>query len=213
MIPFHGEIDGAPLFDVPAKVTPVFHRDLKAAGIAKTDSSRRVVDVHSLRHTFGTMLAKSGASLQVAQRAMRHSTPTLTANVYTHLDLGDIGAAVAALPAASTSKVSKAATAGEDLRPPQRPHFGRISVSQGAIPCTQDKLQDECAPVAESGENLNVSGGCQGFEGGGRCRTRTCGPLRVRREGAARKSLQIRHLLKGQIALALLLALLSRLTC
>jgi len=180
VISFRGDIDGAPLFDVPAKMTPVFHRDLKAAGIAKTDSSGRVVDVHSLRHTFGTMLAKSGVSLQVAQRAMRHSTPTLTANVYTHLDLGDIGAAVAALPVASISKTAKAATAGEDLRPLQRPHFGRISVSQGAIPCTQDNLQGECAPIAESGENLNVSGVFQGFEDSGRCKTRTCDPLRVR---------------------------------
>ena len=166
VIPFRGDIDGAPVFHVPAQMTRVFDYDLKGAGIPKHDGADRVVDVHCLRHTFGTMLAKSGVSLQVAQRAMRHSDPSLTANIYTHLDLGDIGAAIAALPVASTSKAAKVATAGEDLRPLQRPQFGRISVSRGAIPCTQDNLQGECAPIAGSGEKPSISGDFGGFENG-----------------------------------------------
>jgi len=180
VISFRGEVDSATLFDVPDKMTRVFYRDLTAAGIAKTDSSGRAVDVHALRHTFGTMLAKSGVSLQVAQRAMRHSTPTLTANVYTHLDLGDIGAAVSSLPMARTVIESNAATAGEDLRPIQRPIEGRISVSQGAIPCTQDTLHTERAHEPKIGENLNKTGDLMGFESGGRCVTRTRDTLRVR---------------------------------
>jgi len=57
-----------------------------------------VVDFHALRTTFGTNLARGGVSLVMAQRLMRHSTPTLTANVYTVLSRDDERAAVAALP-------------------------------------------------------------------------------------------------------------------
>ncbi len=98
------------LFDLPEKMTRVFDRDCARAGIEKRDRRGRTVDVHCLRHTFGTMLARSGVPLQVAQRAMRHSTPTLTANVYTHLDLGDVAGAVGQLPCIGDAR--KQAVAG-----------------------------------------------------------------------------------------------------
>ena len=47
------------------------------------------VDFHSLRHTFGTMLAKRGVHPKVAQDLMRHSTINLTMNLYTHTILDD----------------------------------------------------------------------------------------------------------------------------
>ena len=59
----------------------------------------RTVDVHCLRHTFATLLARNGVSPSVAQRLMRHSDIRLTMNTYTHLDLADTAGAVAALPA------------------------------------------------------------------------------------------------------------------
>lgn len=46
----------------------------------------------------GTHLAKTGAPLQTAQAAMRHSDPSLTANVYTDPKLLDVAGAVASLP-------------------------------------------------------------------------------------------------------------------
>ena len=95
---FQATTDKMPMFDVPEKMAKVFHADCRAAGIERSDSAGRVVDVHALRHTFGTMLAKAGVSLQVAQKAMRHSTPTLTANIYTHLTLIDTADAVGKLP-------------------------------------------------------------------------------------------------------------------
>ena len=85
------------LFHVPEKMVKVFDRDLAFAGIPKRDARGRTLDLHALRHTFGTMLAKSGASLQVAQRAMRHSDPKLTANIYTHLGLLDVAGAIQAI--------------------------------------------------------------------------------------------------------------------
>ena len=71
------------LFTVPDKLVKILNRDLKLAGIAKRDEWGRTVDVHALRHCFGTLLSRSGVAPRTAQAAMRHSTIDLTMNVYT----------------------------------------------------------------------------------------------------------------------------------
>jgi integrase len=76
-----------PLFHVPLHLVRNLKKDLRAAGIPHRDERGHVVDVHALRHTFGTMLAKGGVMPRVAQELLRHSDPRLTANVYTHLRL------------------------------------------------------------------------------------------------------------------------------
>jgi integrase len=99
-----------PLFAVPEGLIRIFDRDLVFAGLArvekrggkkiviKTDDRGRTIDVHALRHTFGTHLSKAGVPLRTAQAAMRHSDPSLTANVYTDPKLLDVAGAVASLP-------------------------------------------------------------------------------------------------------------------
>ena len=87
-----------PLFNIGRNLLRSFNLDLAAAGIAKTDAQGRTVDVHSLRHTFATLLARNGVSPAVAQKLMRHSDIRLTMNTYTQLDLADTAGAVAALP-------------------------------------------------------------------------------------------------------------------
>ena len=90
----------------------ILHRDLVAAGIArrvevspgkwkidKRDERGRTVDVHSLRHTFGTLLSAAGVAPRTIQAAMRHSTIDLTMNVYTDSKLLDVAGAMEALPA------------------------------------------------------------------------------------------------------------------
>ncbi len=47
----------APLFYVPTGLRRILDRDLEAAGIPKRDDRGRTIDVHALRHTFGTMLS------------------------------------------------------------------------------------------------------------------------------------------------------------
>lgn len=101
---------GEPLLDVPDGLIRIFDRDLVFAGLArvekrggkevvvKTDDRGRTIDVHALRHTFGTHLSKAGVPLRTAQAAMRHSDPSLTANVYTDPKLLDVAGAVASLP-------------------------------------------------------------------------------------------------------------------
>ncbi len=62
--------------------------------LAYEDSDGRFLDFHALRVSYGTALARAGVRLQLAQRLMRHSTPVLTANVYTRLELHDLRGAV-----------------------------------------------------------------------------------------------------------------------
>ena len=62
--------------------------------LAYEDGDGRFLDFHALRVTYGTALARAGVRLQEAQRLMRHSTPVLTANVYTRLELHDLRGAV-----------------------------------------------------------------------------------------------------------------------
>ena len=111
-----------PLFEVPEGLIRIFDRDLVFAGLArvenrggkevvvKTDDRGRTIDIHALRHTFGTHLSKAGVPLRTAQAAMRHSDPSLTANVYTDPKLLDVAGAVASLPDLPLSVVRTGAT-------------------------------------------------------------------------------------------------------
>jgi site-specific recombinase XerD len=87
-----------PLFDMPRSMVGIFDRDIAAAGIEKTDERGRSLDVHALRHTFGTHLSKVGVAPRVAQAAMRHSSIHLTMNIYTDPTLLDVAGAINALP-------------------------------------------------------------------------------------------------------------------
>lgn len=59
--------------------------DLAAAGIPYRDAAGHAFDFHALRLQFGAMLALSGVPLVAAQQLLDHSTPTLTANIYSRL--------------------------------------------------------------------------------------------------------------------------------
>ena len=87
-----------PLFDVSKGLARILDRDLRLADIPKRDERGRTIDVHSLRHTFGTHLSKGGVPLRTAQAAMRHSDPSLTANVYTDPKLLDVAGSLDVLP-------------------------------------------------------------------------------------------------------------------
>jgi integrase len=67
------------------------------------DQRGRTLDVHALRHTFGTHLSLAGVSPRVAQAAMRHSSLDLTMNIYTDPTLLDVAGAVNALPELSAA--------------------------------------------------------------------------------------------------------------
>lgn len=83
---------------VPAGLVRILNRDLEAAGIRKRDDRGRTLDVHALRATFGSLLSQAGVPLRTAQAALRHSDPSLTANVYTDPGLLDVSGVVESLP-------------------------------------------------------------------------------------------------------------------
>ncbi len=72
--------------------------DLDTAGVPIEDEAGRVLDFHSLRHTFCTNLAKSGVLPQMAQRLMRHATVEMTMKFYTHIGLDSMRESVSKLP-------------------------------------------------------------------------------------------------------------------
>ncbi len=88
----------AAIFHVPRQLVKNLDRDLRVAGIPKRDDRGRTVDVHALRHSFGTLLSKGGVAPRTAQAAMRHSKIDLTMNVYTDPRLLDVAGAMESLP-------------------------------------------------------------------------------------------------------------------
>ncbi len=87
-----------PLFTVPKGLVRILDRDLIAAGIPKRDERGRSIDVHALRHSFGTLLSKGGVAPRTAQAAMRHSDIALTMMTYTDPKLPDVQGALDSLP-------------------------------------------------------------------------------------------------------------------
>ncbi len=75
------------LLYVPKDPARAFHRDLQAAGIAKSTPEGKL-DFHALRVTFATFVIESGATVKEAQTLLRHSTPELTMNVYARVRKG-----------------------------------------------------------------------------------------------------------------------------
>lgn len=73
--------------------------DFKCAGILAIDADGRVADLHALRTTLCTNLARLGVPIQLTQRAMRHSDPRTTQRHYTMLGLADVSIAFNALAA------------------------------------------------------------------------------------------------------------------
>jgi len=86
--------------------------DWKAAGIKHLDSQGRISDLHSLRMTFCTMLEAAGVPPRIAQEAMRHSDPSLTANIYTDPSRFNLRGAVNSLPSFAGGVLKKGALIG-----------------------------------------------------------------------------------------------------
>jgi integrase len=83
----------------PIPPTPdirTFRDDLLHASI-ENHTTQGVIDFHSLRVTFASLLARNSVPLVLAQKLLRHSSPVLTANLYTRFQPGDKKEAVESL--------------------------------------------------------------------------------------------------------------------
>ena len=69
-------------------------RLLEKAGILRFNEHGKKIDVHALRHTFASMLARRNVEISKTQKLLGHSTPTLTAKHYIHLDTEELRDAV-----------------------------------------------------------------------------------------------------------------------
>ncbi len=89
---------GRPWNESRSYVLKRFREVLEVAGIARIDARGEKLDIHALRHTAATRMARSGVGLVQAQKLLGHSDPKLTAAIYTHLDAEDLRGAVESMP-------------------------------------------------------------------------------------------------------------------
>jgi len=89
---------GSPWTENRTYVIKRFRAVLELASIPIVDARGEKLDVHALRTTCATRMARSGVPLVVAQKLLGHSDPKLTAQVYTQLDTEDLRSGVESLP-------------------------------------------------------------------------------------------------------------------
>ncbi len=82
------------------------------------DEDGRVIDLHALRTTLGTQLARAGVAPQIAQRIMRHGDYRTTLKHYTVLGLTDTSKAMNAVPGIDPTETgTQRATGTADAQP------------------------------------------------------------------------------------------------
>jgi integrase len=168
-----GRESSGKLFEVPQKFVKILDRDFKAAGIPKRDERGRTVDVHALRHTFGTMLSAGGVAPRTAQAAMRHSSIELTMSTYTDPKFLDVQGAVELLP-------------DLDLGTPLATLLAPASVQTGpqqSIPVILSMTANVSGNFPKAGKNQAKNRDSQHLRTtalSGRYRDRTCDPFRVK---------------------------------
>lgn len=93
---FAAKAPAALAFDLPHEDTLVdmIRQDLAAAGIPDTDDLGRRLDFYSLRHTYGTNLARVGVPFKLHMELMRHKDVATTMRFYVSLTINDRRAAV-----------------------------------------------------------------------------------------------------------------------
>jgi len=128
IVEFPGTLDIEPLFDLPVSIAAIFKVDCATAKVktvdesgrekiepVKTkDESGRVVDVHSLRHFYGTELARAGVPAYRLKELMRHSTIELTSKFYLHVKTKELQGDVNLLPSTMGMMVEAQAVSGAD---------------------------------------------------------------------------------------------------
>ncbi|GAA5143609.1 hypothetical protein GCM10023213_31840 [Prosthecobacter algae] len=148
---------------------PRFNADLKAAGIAPEDAQGRVVDFHSLRNTFATILTLNGKPQREIMELMRHSDMRLTAKVYTdagQLPLAETVASLPGLPGLKSPGQNTCQKVGESCQNVSR-DVPRGDAGNSTQHLESEPFVSECRDVAKEAN-------------GARCRVRTCDPCRVK---------------------------------
>lgn len=130
-------------------------RDFERAEIPLKDDDGKVVDLHALRTTLGTNLARSGVAPQLAQRILRHADSRTTDRYYTVLGIMDTAKAIEKVPfidnAQPTEPDAKTGTGDTSEGPPRNPQrIGRESVRDGANSCENGGKVNDPTTVDET---------------------------------------------------------------
>ena len=104
-------------FPLTMRGAEMLRRDLELAGIPYQDVSGEFADLHALRHTFVTNVARSGADPKTVQTLARHSTFALTYDRYTHPSLLSNERAIEALPDLDDDAPESVSATGTDGAP------------------------------------------------------------------------------------------------
>jgi integrase len=141
--------------------------------IVTEDEEGRVIDLHAMRTTLGTNLARSGVAPQIARQIMRHANYETTLKHYTVLGLADTAGAVAALPEIKVSRGTESAeatgTLGLDVDPAQSDpqlypqQLARDSSLLGATRRNDPTPSDSPAPAPNP---VPAAGLCNSLQGG-----------------------------------------------
>lgn len=123
--------------DWPRSGAEMLGRDLLEAGIPR-EVGGAVFDFHALRSQFITGLARAGVPLVVAQRLARHSTPMLTANLYSRFGPADLLAEVGKLPELTGN--STAGLPARRVKPHQNRNEGQSETAQSRPPRKKVKI-------------------------------------------------------------------------
>ena len=127
------------------------------------DAEGRVIDLHAMRTTLGTMLARQGAKPQVAREIMRHSDYKTTLAHYTILGLSDTAGAINELPAIGVPETTRATgTMDVTADPPQIPQRSvHETVQFSATQCEQARIINGCPEDSNQLESAGHSNDMQ----------------------------------------------------
>src|SRR5207247_65626 len=142
-----------------------------AAGIPYRDADGRVADFHALRHSYITLLERSGASPKMAQELARHSDIRLTMNVYTPARLHDLVGAVEGLPAlltpgATAGKAALRATGTEGASPSRGASSLRTACASGDARCDPVMTHEQVSAHGEGDDRRHNPLSPQAVESG-----------------------------------------------
>ena len=117
--------------------------DLEAAGV----EDAAMYGLHNLRHTYVSMLVKSGASIKVVQILARHHDAAMTLGVYSHVGIFDLAKGLEGLAhILPTPCVSKGLTGTDDAPVISRPIASRIDLSRHRNQTPEPKVEGSNPP-------------------------------------------------------------------
>lgn len=143
----------AKAFRIPSRTADMIRDDMIDAGIPISDALGRVRDFHALRHTTGTWLVNAGVHPKETQTILRHSTITLTMDLYAHTNHDRASEAIGQMPDLSDEAI--AATGTEDACAMLAPERELLATNMDKSGQTRDGESNREIPrnTGKQGEN------------------------------------------------------------